>query len=351
MAIVLSTQDLPPAERFGCWLELIGQSYAPYRIRSEHEDNFTARLDVAQFGQAYLIHMAQPSLEAHRDSVLIRQDDPEFYTFGLNIHGHVQMTQNRRTVMVGPGELVMHDTSRPFRCVVRGKRSKGGDRHIGISFNFPRRLLPLPERTARQLILTALPARAGFGRLIWRHLAGLCRDQAYPSAEAGRLGIVTVDLVAALFAQHLEAEAALPVPTYQRALLARVYAFIDRNLANPNLAAELIAAAHGVSVRHLHRLFGSQGTAVASWIRAQRLERCRRDLIDPGLRDRTVAAIGARWGLVNPAHFSRAFRAAYGHSPGQYRQCYAVIIHPEHGTFEQQRGTDRQPRRRPHADT
>jgi AraC-like DNA-binding protein len=322
--MVLSTQDLPPAERFGCWLELVCQSYAPYRIQSEHEDNFTARLDVAQLGQAYLIRQAQPSLEAHRDSVLIRREDPEFYTFGLNIRGHVQMTQNRRTVLVGPGELVMHDTSRPFRCVVRGESFRGGDRHTGISFSFPRRLLPLPERTARQLILTALPGRAGFGRLIWRHLAELSRDQTYPSAEAGRLGIVTVDLIAALFAHHLEAEAALPAPTYQRALLTRVYAFIDGNLANPNLDAEVLAAAHGVSVRHLHRLFASQGTTVASWIRARRLERCRRDLIDPGLRDRTVQAIGARWGLVNPTHFSRAFRAAYGHSPRQYRQRYTL---------------------------
>lgn len=324
MATVLSTQNLPPAERFGCWLELILQSYAPYRIRSKHVDNFTAQLDVAQMGQAYLISQTEPSLEAHRDAGLIRRDDPEFYTFGLNIRGHVQMTQNRRTVLVGPGELVMHDTSRPFHCVVRGERFRGGDRHTGISFNFPRSLLPLPERTAQQLILTALPGRAGFGRLIWRHLAGLSRDQAHPSAEADQLGLVTVDLVAALLAHHAQAEAALPAPTYQRALSARIYAFIDGNLANPNLGAELIAAAHGVSVRHLHRLFGAQGTTVASWIRARRLERCRHDLIDPGLRDRTVAAIGARWGLVNPTHFSRAFRAAYGHSPRQYRQQYCL---------------------------
>lgn len=220
----------------------------------------------------------------------------------------------------------MHDTSRPFRCVVRGERFRGGDRHTGISFSFPRRLLPLPEHSAQQLIMTVLPGRMGFGRVIWRHLAGLCRDEAYSKAEAGQLGIVAVDLVAALFAHYLEVESSLPVPTYQRVLLARVYAFIDGNLANPNLDAEVIAAVHGVSVRHLHRLLGLQGSTVASWIRVRRLERCRRDLIDPGLRDRTVAAIGARWGLVNPAHFSRAFRAAYGHSPGEYRQRYAPDV-------------------------
>jgi AraC-like DNA-binding protein len=32
-----------------------------------------------------------------------------------------------------------------------------------------------------------------------------------------------------------------------------------------------------------------------------------------------VSAVAARWGLVNAAHFSRAFRAAYGLSPVEYR--------------------------------
>jgi AraC-like DNA-binding protein len=32
-----------------------------------------------------------------------------------------------------------------------------------------------------------------------------------------------------------------------------------------------------------------------------------------------VSAIGARWGFTNPAHFSRAFRQAFGTAPGQYR--------------------------------
>jgi AraC-like DNA-binding protein len=33
-----------------------------------------------------------------------------------------------------------------------------------------------------------------------------------------------------------------------------------------------------------------------------------------------VSAVAARWGLTNAAHFSRAFRAAYGVSPVEYRR-------------------------------
>ena len=37
-------------------------------------------------------------------------------------------------------------------------------------------------------------------------------------------------------------------------------------------------------------------------------ERCRRDLVNPALADRPVAAIASRWGFVDAAHFSRVFQ-------------------------------------------
>ena len=72
-------------------------------------------------------------------------------------------------------------------------------------------------------------------------------------------------------------------------------------------------------MRYLHRLFESEPTTVAELIRRRRLDRCRRDLLDPDLDHLPVAAIGARWGLPTAAHFSRLFRAAYGVTPGELR--------------------------------
>jgi AraC-like DNA-binding protein len=79
------------------------------------------------------------------------------------------------------------------------------------------------------------------------------------------------------------------------------------------------ATAHHISLRYLHKLFEGQPTTASGWIRQRRLERCRRDLLDPALGDRSVGAIAARWGLIDAAHFSRLFRAAYGLPPGEYR--------------------------------
>jgi transcriptional regulator GlxA family with amidase domain len=58
---------------------------------------------------------------------------------------------------------------------------------------------------------------------------------------------------------------------------------------------------------------------VAGWIRTRRLERCRRDLLDPAQATRPVAAIAARWGFRSAIHFSRVFRATCDVPPHEYR--------------------------------
>src|SRR5690606_31419702 len=95
---------------------------------------------------------------------------------------------------------------------------------------------------------------------------------------------------------------------------------IEEHLADPDLSPATVAAAHHVSVRQLHRLFEGRDETVAARIRARRLERCRRDLLDPALAEQTVAAIGARWGLPNPSQLSRLFRQAYGVTPSELRR-------------------------------
>ena len=102
-------------------------------------------------------------------------------------------------------------------------------------------------------------------------------------------------------------------------LLRGIQAFIDQNLADPELSPATIAAAQHISERYLYVVFAGQGMSVAAWIRDRRLQHCRRDLVNPAMRDCSVAAIGTRWGFASPAHFSRVFRRTFGVTPGQYR--------------------------------
>jgi AraC-like DNA-binding protein len=137
-----------------------------------------------------------------------------------------------------------------------------------------------------------------------------------------RWSTLTLDMLTAVLARALDAQSPARPDTGRSALMAQIYAFIQKNLGDANLTVSAVAAAHHISLRYLHKLFQQDGHTVAGWIRERRLEQCRRDLINPHLAARPINAIAARWGFTSPAHFSQAFRNVYGLSPRQYRrQC------------------------------
>jgi AraC-like DNA-binding protein len=111
----------------------------------------------------------------------------------------------------------------------------------------------------------------------------------------------------------------------KHALLTTIQGFIQQHLGDPGLSPGMIAAAHHISLRSLHQLFRDEGLTVGGWIRRRRLERCRRDLSDPLLAARPIAAIAAAWGFSSASDFSRAFRAVHGLPPAEFRRSARVV--------------------------
>jgi transcriptional regulator GlxA family with amidase domain len=102
-------------------------------------------------------------------------------------------------------------------------------------------------------------------------------------------------------------------------LRGHVAGYVRAHLDEPGPCRSRIAAAHHMSPRTLDRLFTGQPWSVSGLIRHERLEAVRRDLADPLLSGRSVAALAARWCFFDAAHFSRLFRQHYGYPPSQAR--------------------------------
>lgn len=192
---------------------------------------------------------------------------------------------------------------------------------VPITVLVPHALLPFSMDEVGQLTAVRVPGRRGVGGLVSRFLMQSARhvDQ-YQAPDAMRLPKSAPDVPAALLAHQLDRRPAAPLQTHRQALLQRIHVFIDQHLGDPELSPGMVATANHISVRYLHKLFQKHDMTVAAWIRSRRLDRCRRDLADPGLWARPVSAIGARWGFPDGAHFSRVFRAAYGVPPREYRR-------------------------------
>ncbi|MFD5319286.1 helix-turn-helix domain-containing protein [Streptomyces sp. NPDC127098] len=314
---VFHSDDLPAADRLAAWHEVVARSLVPSRIEARRHGDFHASLRAGALGPARVSASSYSSLRSRRTTRMIRRSDPETYVVATSRRGRQVLDQAGRQATVGEGALVVLPSFRPFEAIVE----VGDGTAETLMCQFPRALLPLPERAAERLFGRPLPGRDGVGALLVDFLARLDADaDAYLPGDGARLGAVLLDLVAAVLGHHLEAEKHVPPESRRRALHLEVLAFIQRNLGDPELTPPVIAAAHHMSLRALHRLFQDQGRSVTSHIRHQRLEHARRDLADPGLADRPVHAIAARWGFTHHAAFTRAFHAAYGLPPRDYRR-------------------------------
>jgi AraC-like DNA-binding protein len=309
------TEDLPVSERFDYWHEMAAAVSTV--ISSPQRDDFRATTRMLDLGMARVYAMTYPSLHARRTAKLIRRSDPEQYEMSLTLRGAQRVAQVGRDTSHGPNNLMIYDSSRPFDHQLIAAE---GSNVALMAVQIPKAQFPVPANSVDRLLAVGMSGRTGIGALLVQFLARLTADaQHYQASDAPRLAIVLVDLIAALLEHELDIDPVAPPESRRRALLLRIKAFIRQCIDDPQLNPAIIAAAHHISTRHLHRLFQEQGTTVTAWIRAQRLEACRRDLADPTLRLTPIHELAARWGFSHPAAFSRAFRNAFGCSPRDYR--------------------------------
>jgi AraC-like DNA-binding protein len=315
--MVFQSGELPAAERFEAYCAMPHWSPSPLEFHSDHAADFQATLRLLNFDGAYMFPVSFPSLQVRRTPKLIRQSDAEEYQIGFLRHGGAGISQAGRDVTLAAGELVLIDSWHPYEL----RMSSGGqDMTSMVGIGFPRALLPLPPAALDQLTARRISGGEGVGALLVGFITRLITDSGgYLPSDAPRLGSVILDLIIALLAHESETDVSVPPESRQRALMLRISAFIQQNLHDPALTPDTIAAAHHISTSYLYRLFQHENRTVVAWIRSRRLERARHDLANPALRSTPIQVIAARWGFSHPADFSRAFRAAYGIPPRDYR--------------------------------
>ncbi|KJL26425.1 Transcriptional activator NphR [Microbacterium oxydans] len=292
----------------------VSESFVPLQVSTAGPDHFRGIIRGASVDEVHVTEVRATSHVVERTPELIARGDRSYFKLSLMLAGTGLLIQDDREAVLQAGDLAVYDTDRPYSLVF-----DEGFRTMVVMF--PKHLLSLPPDVVGQLTAVRISGQEGLGGVVVPYLTQLAGNlDQLAGATGARLAHSALDLVSTVFTRELGLDGVSADP--HRALVQRIRSHIDRNLASTDLGPASIASAHFISTRHLHGLFQEQGVTVSTWIRTRRLEQCRRDLLDPMLADRPVAAIAARWGFVDAAHFSRAFKAAFGISPSEYRAAH-----------------------------
>ncbi|GAA3711613.1 helix-turn-helix domain-containing protein [Zhihengliuella alba] len=305
--------QLHTATDFHSWQRLVSNSFVPLEARPVAGGSFRGSVGGGTVADVGMMRIDAAPQRVERTPARIAEGRRGFYKLSIQLAGTGLLAQDGRETVLRPGDLAIYDTQRPYTITYEEEFS-------AFVLMFPQHMLGLSAPDVAELTAVSMGQDQRLGGAIGpflREIGGLLPTLDGPIGH--RLATNTVDLLGTLLADEIGSRDMSEALSRGRQLR-RVQHFIEGQLGNPELSPGLVAAEHYMSTRSLHKLFADSGHTVAEWIRTRRLENCRRDLADPLQADVPVGAIGARWGLIDAAHFSRAFRTAYGASPAAYRK-------------------------------
>ena len=303
----LSTSAASTGEAFAYWREMICATFV--RLAAEPvagADRFSGRIEHVPVGDLEMSGVVAGGQHVRRTRSLIAQGNEEYLLASIQRSGTGRVEQDGRTALLSPGDIAFYDSTRPYTL------------HFDNPFHqlvvqMPKRELLLRDTRP----LTARALRHGTpGGAVSSFFTSLF-DATRASGE--QPAMLLPHAIGLFSAAALSAAGAEPGSAAAAALAReRVLEFLRRNLADPALDADAVAAACHVSRRTLYRILGQEG--VATLLRRMRIERAQAMLLgEPG---RPVASVGFACGFDSESGFHRAFRTATGMSPGDYRKAW-----------------------------
>jgi AraC-like DNA-binding protein len=313
MPVICDTSSVPVEDRAELWMTASSRLFVPLECTPHDRASFGGLLQAGVVGPLALSRLEVSPHTIRRTAALAWDTDGDRYKLSLLLAGQALVIQDGREAVLRPRDFALYDCSRPYTI-------EGAEGFRMLVCVLPRAVLGLEPARVGRMTATRIRGDRGIAWAVAPFLERLTELAIRGEVPEARDRVVesVVELVESLCASVIESDGG-GRSSSRAELLLRARAHAQSRLGDPSLAPGEIAAAVHVSKRYLHRLFEGDGSTVSSWIRRRRLEGCRSDLADPARRGETVASIGARWGLANPAHLSRLFRDAYGLSPTEYR--------------------------------
>jgi AraC-like DNA-binding protein len=304
-----STVGLPAARRIELWET--HNATALVGLDVDAGDPLVATELNVRLRHADLARVAASAHVVRRTSDVIERSPAGAIAVYLTLRGDAWFESAEGARSLRPGDILICETDRPFAR--------------GFSYGLEELVVKAEHSALPEVPPLTGPVVASFrdngsSRQYARALATITgratRARQHRPADEGTV----LDLITVL----ADGRAAAPATAHRAA--ARSY--IEEHLTNPDLGAEEIAAAIGISTRQLSRIFAADGASIPQRILSRRLQLARTLLAAGQPTAPTVADIAARCGFTSVTYFSHAFRQRFGHRATEVRDLTSDLRHP-----------------------
>jgi AraC-like DNA-binding protein len=299
-AVSFTTAGLPRAQRIARWEEHNAHALIGLRCSMLGESELDATELNLQLDRMHLARVRGNPHVVERPAPLIRRQPSDSIAVYLTLFGEAFFYHPDGVLTLRPGQALICDADRPF---MRG--FSGGLEELAIKVPRP----VFHELTGRAALSTPLVRDFTGGDVATRTLARLADRALRPSASSFDED-TALDLLATVLGGRPRSEA----PVH----LANARAYIEEHLVDPGLSAARVAAAIGISERHLSRAFAASGPSFPQYVLARRLDRAH--LMLTRSPSSSVASVAARCGFGTPSRFSQAFSSRFGVRPSDVRR-------------------------------
>lgn len=312
MQVVLATSTVAETKRLQFWRDAVCDTFVELDCRAISEAPFFGEITTAQCDEMHFSRVHSDGQIVDRTTSRIRKAREEVVLVSVQTRGRGVVAQDGRQALLEPGDFACYDSTRPYTLSFDAQFEQ-------IVLHLPRRAMVRRIGPTEAVTATRIAAASPLGSLVApfiRNTASIVSEVG--GATAARLSDVCLGLVTTALGDLTSGQPLNDTPA-RAALTFRAKALIERNLGDAHLNSDKVAAMMGISSRYLQDLFHSESRTVSEWIWSRRLEKARRDLLDPLLARESITQIALACGFGDLAHFSRRFKAAYSMSPREYR--------------------------------
>lgn len=304
--LTLSTDSVSAAEAFEYWHDMICATFVKLTASSNQCTLFNGRIEHSAIRSVELSVVEASSQRVTRTKRLVSEDAEDYILASVQLRGRGRIDQDGRSAHLSPGHLAFYDSTRPYT--------------LDFANEFKQLVIQLPRaqlgiRNTQGVTALTLGSNSP-GPLVADFFCSLS-DAVWNETEEEALRPLLPHALGLLSAAAAFAARDRPTENAGRQLLReRALRFMKRNLADPGIDSDAVAAACGVSRRSLYRAVGDGG--VARQLRELRIRHAQM-LLDAEA-EMTIGAIAHSCGFESESGFSRAFRTVTDLSPSEYRE-------------------------------